>query len=190
MTTTGPGAERLAWTAIPLALVGIVVLLFVIGGLADPRVTRDELDVADVLAVEDPAATYGSAELEIVGWYANLDADCLPHPDDRPAPNWLERTCPLHLLLAEQPAEGATQAALETIGLRLASPGGAPFPPRPQPGGWHLMLEQRIVTGHFDDPAALDCAPERVQDCRNTFVVSDTKGLVHSAFRVDVDAAR
>jgi hypothetical protein len=179
MTSRGPGTERLAWLAVPLVMVGIVALLMVVGGLGERRGAPGQLDVADVLAVDDPAETYGSAELEIVGWYANLDGDCLPHADDPPAPNWLGRTCPLHLLLAEQPAVGATQAALEAIGLRLASPRGEPFPPRPQPAGWHLMLEALVVTGHFDDPAAIDCAPERVGDCRNTFVVSDSEGLVH-----------
>lgn len=179
MTTGSPGTERLAWLALPLVMVGIVALMMVVGGLGERRAAPGLLDVADVLAVDDPAETYGSAELVVVGWYANLDGDCAPHVDDRPAPNWLERTCPLHLLLAEQPAVGATQAALEAIGLRLASPLGEPFPPRPRPDGWHLMLEPLAVTGHFDDPAAGDCAPERVNACRITFVVSDTEGLVH-----------
>ena len=96
-----------------------------------------------------------------------------------PDAGWLERTCPLRLLLAEQPAEEADQSALEAIGLRLAAPTGEPFPPRPEPGGWHLMLEPLIVTGHFDDPEAGACAAAERERCRATFVVTEVDGLVH-----------
>lgn len=164
MTAPAPRAEWLAWLAIPLILVGLVVVFLTVGSLGERRAELAWIDVSEVLAVADPAAAYGSAEIQLVGWYANLATDCRPHPDEVPDASWLERTCPLHLLLAEQPAPGATQSALETIGLRLAAPTGEPFPPRARPDGWHLLLEPLVVTGHFEG---------------STFVVTDTDGLLH-----------
>jgi len=171
--------ERLAWVAIPITLIAMVVVFLTIGSLGDRRSELERIDVSEVLAAADPAEVYGSQELQLVGWYANLADDCVTHPGDRPDASWLERSCPLRLLLAEQPAAGAPQAALETIGLRLAAPTGEPFPPRAQPVGWQLLLEPLVVTGHFDDPAAADCDSTRAVRCRNTFVVADTDGLVH-----------
>lgn len=164
MSAAAPRAERLAWLAIPLVLIGILVLFLTVGSLGERRAELRRIDVSDVLEVADPVAAYGSSQLQVVGWYANLADDCQPDPDQRPDASWLDRTCPLRLLLAEQPATGATQAALESIGLRLAAPTGEPFPPRAQPNGWHLLLEQLVVTGHFEG---------------HTFVVTDTDGLVH-----------
>ena len=171
--------ERAAWIAVPLILVGVLALFLVVGSLGGPRPEYERIDVAEVLAAADPVATYGSAEIELVGWYANLDDDCRPPSGEATNAGWLLRTCPLRLLLAEQPATGASQAALEAIGLRLAAPSGEPFPPRPVPGGWHLMLEPLIVTGHFDDPQAAACPGPEVDRCRATFVVSGVDGLVH-----------
>ncbi|MGH2483371.1 MAG: hypothetical protein ACRDE9_02810 [Candidatus Limnocylindria bacterium] len=164
MTAPAPRAERLAWLAIPLVLIGMLVLFLSVGSLGERRAELRRIDVSEVLAAADPAAVYGSSQLQVVGWYANLADDCQPDPDQPRDASWLDRTCPLHLLLAEQPAAGATQAALASIGLRLAAPTGEPFPPRAQPNGWHLLLEQLVVTGRFDG---------------NTFVVTDTDGLVH-----------
>jgi hypothetical protein len=171
--------ERAAWIAVPAILVTILAVFLLVGSLGGPRPEFTRIEVAEVLAATDPVATYGSEEIEVVGWYANLDADCQPAPSEPPAVTWLERTCPLRLLLEEQPAAGASQAALEAIGLRLAAPTGEPFPPRPEPDGWHLMLEPLIVTGHFDDPAAADCSSPSVERCRATFVVTGVDGLVH-----------
>lgn len=179
MNTPVSRRERLAWVAIPLTLTGLVVAFLTIGSLGEPRAELQRTEVGEVLAESDPAARYGSQELQLVGWYANLTDDCIVPPGEPSEASWLERTCPLRLLLAEQPASGATQASLEGIGLRLAAPTGEPFPPRPQPDGWHLLLEQLVVAGHFDDPAAADCDAARATICRNTFVVTDTDGLVH-----------
>jgi hypothetical protein len=171
--------ERAAWIAIPLILVGVLAIFLVFGSLGGPRPEYSRIDVGEILALADPTATYGSEEIEIVGWYANLDADCEAPPDEVPIAGWMARTCPLRLLLAEQPAAAASQDALEAIGLRLAAPTGEPFPPRPEPGGWHLMLEPLIVTGHFDDPEAAACPAPEIARCRATFVVSAVDGLVH-----------
>lgn len=179
MNTPVSRRERLAWVAIPLTLIGLVAAFLTIGSLGEPRAELQRIEVGDVLAESDPAAKYGAEELQLVGWYANLTDDCVAPPGEPSGATWLERTCPLRLLLAEQPASGATQAALEAIGLRLAAPTGEPFPPRPQPNGWHLLLEQLVVSGHFDDLAAADCDAARATICRNTFVVTDTDGLVH-----------
>lgn len=179
MTRLLPRSERGAWIAVPIVLVTVIVVFLTVGSLGAPRAELQRLEVADVLAVTDPATAYGDAEIEVVGWYANLAEDCEPPADEPLAVTWLDRTCPLRLLLAEQPATGASQVALEAIGLRLAAPTGEPFPPRPEPGGWHLMLEALVVTGHFDDPAAADCAPARTTRCRATFVVTEVDGLVH-----------
>lgn len=179
MNTPVSRRERLAWVAIPLTLIGLVAAFLTIGSLGEPRAELQRIGVGDVLAESDPAAKYGAEELQLVGWYANLTDDCIAPRGEPASATWLERTCPLRLLLAEQPAEGAAQAALEAIGLRLSAPTGAPFPPRSQPNGWHLLLEQLVVTGHFDDPAAAGCDAALATICRNTFVVTDTDGLVH-----------
>lgn len=171
--------ERLAWVALPLTLIGLLAAFVTLGSLGEPRAELQRIDVSDVLVTQDRVATYGTQELQLVGWYADLTDDCTAPSDEPEDATWLERTCPLRLLLAEQPAVGATQAALEAIGLRLAAPTGEPFPPRPQPGGWHLLLEQLVITGHFDDPGAAECHASRVMTCRNTFVATDTDGLVH-----------
>ena len=177
--TDAAGRERLAWLAVPAILIGVLVLFLTVGRAGPPRAELQQVPVADVLAAADPAAEFGSEELQVVGWYANLDADCVPTTDTPPATTWLSQPCPLNLLLEEQPAPGASQDALEAIGLRLAAPTGEPFPPRPQPTGWNVMLEEMVATGHFDDPAAADCPTDQIDLCRATFVVTATDGLVH-----------
>jgi len=174
-----PRRERLAWLAIPLTLTGMVLVFVTIGSLGEPRAEMERIDVAEVLALTEPAEVFGSQELQLVGWYANLADGCVAEDGEPADASWLERSCPLHLLVVEQPAAGATQGALEAIGLHLAAPTGEPFPPRAQLDGWHLLLEPLVVTGHFNDPAAADCDPTRAAICRNTFVVADTDGLVH-----------
>ena len=171
--------ERAAWLAIPVVLVGVLVVFLGVGSLGAPRPELEQIDVAEVLAAADPIATYGSDDIQVVGWYANLDADCAPPADEPLDVGWLERACPLRLLLAEQPASGASQVALEAIGLRLAAPTGEPFPPRPRPEGWFLMMEPLVVTGHFAEPNAETCRPELASRCRSTFIVSEVDGLVH-----------
>jgi hypothetical protein len=171
--------ERAVWLAVPLVLLAVLVVLIGVGSLGEPRPEYLRIDVADVLAEPDPVARWRSEEIQVVGWYANLAEDCAAPADEPPDAGWLARTCPLRLLLPEQPAAGADQAALDAIGLRLAAPTGEPFPPRPVPGGWHLMLEPLIVIGHFDDPEARQCAAAQQERCRATFVVTGIDGLVH-----------
>jgi hypothetical protein len=171
--------ERLAWTAALVALAAFVLLLLVVGSLGPPRSEVDPLQVREVLSDGSPAERYGRSELRIVGWYAEMAADCAG--DDGGADEsvaWLQRDCPLRVLLPEQPSPDATQAQLEGEGLRLAAPVGRPFPARPEPGGVHVMLQPLVFEGHFDDEAAERCVPERLERCRNTFVVSDSDGFV------------
>jgi hypothetical protein len=179
MTRPVRRTERAVWLAIPLVLVAVLILFLGVGSLGPPRPELEMIDVADVLAAADPLASYGSAEIQVVGWYANLDADCAPSADEPADPTWLERSCPARLLLVEQPASGATQAALEAIGLRLAAPTGEPFPPRPRPDGWFLMMEPLVVTGHFGAPDAEKCRHALESRCRSTFIVNEVDGLVH-----------
>jgi hypothetical protein len=79
------------------------------------------------------------------------------------------------VLMREQPSLSVTQAELERRGVRLAAPPDRrqPFPARAEPGGPNLRGQQLVFEGHFDDARAGDCIPERVERCRNTFVVSD-----------------
>lgn len=168
-------------TRIGLALVaGLGVFVFVmltVGSLGGVRPELTEYPVGEILADQDPAVRHGSAELRIVGWYAELAGDCLGDDGGVDASvAWLQRDCPLRVLLSAQPAETVTQAELERDGLRLAAPNGQPFPSRAQPGGANLRLQQLIFTGHFDDPAAQRCIPDRLVRCRNTFVVSTYDG--------------
>jgi hypothetical protein len=170
-------------TRIGLALVAglgaFVFLMLVVGSLGEVRPELTEYPVGEILAQHDPAARHGGAEIRIVGWYAELAGDCVG--DDGgidPSVAWLQRDCPLRVLLSAQPSEDVTQAELERDGLRLAAPDGRPFPSRAQPGGANLRLQQLIFTGHFDDAAAQSCVPDRLERCRNTFVVSTYDGLL------------
>lgn len=153
--------------------------MLVVGSLGEVRPELTEYPVGEILAEADAAARHGSGELRIVGWYAALDADCVG--DDGgvdPSVAWLQRDCPLRVLLREQPSEAVTQAELERDGLRLAAPNGQPFPSRAQPGGVSLRLQQLVFTGHFADEAAQRCVLQRLARCRATFVVTTYDGLL------------
>ena len=165
--------------AVVAALGAFVFLMLVVGSLGEVRPELTEYPVGEILAHQDPAVGYGSAELRIVGWYAELDGDCTGDDggvDDSVA--WLQRDCPLRVLLSQQPSEDVSQAELERDGLRLAAPDGRPFPSRAQPHGANLRMQQLIFVGHFDDAAAAGCVPDRVDRCTNTFVVSTYDGLL------------
>jgi hypothetical protein len=165
--------------AVVAALGAFVFLMLVVGSLGEVRPELTEYPVGEILAQQDPAARHGDAELRIVGWYAELAGDCAGDDGGVDASvAWLQRDCPLRVLLREQPSEDVTQADLERDGLRLAAPDGRPFPSRAQPGGANLRLQQLIFTGHFDDAAATNCVPDRADRCQSTFVVSTYDGLI------------
>jgi len=174
--------RRVRETRIGLALVaGLGLLVFALltlgstGGL-DPAL--EAIAVDEVLAVGDPSLAYGSGELRIVGWYAELAADCTGDDGGAdPASAWLQAECPLRVLLPAQPATDVGHDAL-LAGLRLAAASGRPFPPRATPGGANLQLQPLVFVGAFNDPAAAGCVPERAPRCRATFVVSDYRRLV------------
>ena len=170
-------------TRIGVALVAalglFVAFMLVVGSLGGVRPDLKEYPVGEILADPDAAAHHGTTELRIVGWYAALDGDCAGNDgglDSSVA--WLQRDCPLRVLLSKQPNENVTQAELERDGLRLAAPNGQPFPPRAIPGGADLQGQQLIFTGHFADPGSARCVPDLVARCRNTFVVSTYDGLL------------
>ena len=165
--------------ALVAALGAFVFVMLVVGSLGAPRPDLTEYPVGEILVQQDPAVRHGSSELRIVGWYAELAGDCAGDDGGVDASvAWLQRDCPLRVLLSAQPSDDVTQAVLERNGLRLAAPDGRPFPSRAQPGGPNLQLQQLIFTGHFDDPVAANCIPDRVARCSNTFVVSTYDGLL------------
>jgi hypothetical protein len=165
--------------AIVAALGAFVFAMLLIGSIGEPREELQRLSVPEVLREGSPADHFGDSELRISGFYAELDADCTERATV-PALTvpWLELTCPLRVLAANQPPETVTQAELERGTVRLSAPNGAPFPSRAEPTGPNLRLEQLVFIGHFNDPAAAGCAPELREQCLNTFVVSDYDGLV------------
>jgi len=165
--------------AIVTALGALVFGLLVVGSLGGTRPGLDPLTVEEALADGDPAVRWGSEELHVSGWYAELDADCVGDDggaDDSVA--WLQRDCPLRLLLPEQPSGDVTQEELLRDGLRLAAPQGNAFPSRAEPAGPNLRGQQLVFVGHFADGDAASCVPDRVDRCENTFVVSDYDELV------------
>jgi hypothetical protein len=170
-------------TRIGVALVAglglFVFLMLVIGSLGDVRPDLTEYPVGEILAEPNAAAHHGTAELRIAGWYAALDRDCVGDDGGVDATvAWLQRDCPLRVLLPQQPGAEVTQADLVRDGLRLAAPNGQPFPPRAIPGGPNLQGQQLIFTGHFADAASERCVPDRLARCRETFVVSTYAGLL------------
>lgn len=163
-----------------LAVVGLgafVAVLIFVGSLGPPRPEVDPFTVAEALSGVDE---WGSRELYVSGWYAELDADCEGDTGGAdPSVAWLQRDCPLRVLLPVQPAADVTQEELLRDGLRLAAPLGRPFPSRAEPGGPNLRGQQLVFIGHFADPAVASCVPERTDRCRNTLVVSDYDEQVH-----------
>jgi hypothetical protein len=166
--------EARLWTAAVVGLGAFVALILVVGNLGAPRPEVDPLTVEEALAGGDPVGRWGDAELHVVGWYAELDADCIGDDGGADASvAWLQRDCPLRVLLPAQPPSDATQEELLADGLRLAAPLGRPFPSRAEPGGPNLRGGQLVFVGHFDDEAAAACVPERMERCRTSLVVSD-----------------
>ena len=165
--------------AIVAALGAFVFFMLVVGSLGGTRPEIDPLTVEEALAGGDPAERWGSDELYVTGWYAELDADCDGDAGGADASvAWLQRDCPLRVLLSEQPAVDVTQDELLRDGLRLAAPLGNAFPSRAEPTGPNLRGQQLVFVGHFDDPAAASCVPERLERCRATFVATDYDELV------------
>jgi len=162
-----------------LAVAGLgafVALMLFVGSLGEPRPEVDPLSVEEALAGAD---RWGSEELHVAGWYAELDADCDGDTGGvDPDVAWLQRDCPLRVLLPDQPSPDVTQEELLRDGLRIAAPLGNAFPSRADPSGPNLRGQQLVFVGHFADPAAASCVPDRVDRCRNTLVVSDYDELV------------
>jgi hypothetical protein len=169
-------------TRIGVALVAglgaFVFLLLVVGSLGEARPDVDPLTVDEALSDGPPADRWASDELHVVGWYAELDADCDGDEGGADATvAWLQRECPLRVLLQEQPDDDVTHAELLRDGIVLAAPVANVFPSRAQPGGPNLRGQPLVFVGHFADDAAERCVPERLERCRNSFVVVDYDGF-------------
>lgn len=165
--------------ALVAALGAFVFFLLLVGGLGGTRPEIDPLTVDEALASGPPAVRWGSEELHVVGWYAELDGDCVGDDGGADASvAWLQRECPLRVLLQEQPDPDVTQEELLRDGILLAAPLGNAFPSRAQPGGANLRGQPLVFVGHFADEAAGLCVPERVDRCERTFVVSDYDGYL------------
>lgn len=161
------------------ALGAFVFVMLIVGSIGPPRPEIDPLSVPEALGDGAPADEWGSDELYVSGWYAELDADCVGDDGGADASvAWLQRDCPLRVLVPEQPAEDVTQDELLRDGVRITAPTDAVFPSRAEPGGPNLRMQQLVFVGHFNDPAAEGCVPERIQRCRDAFVVTDYEELV------------
>ena len=166
--------EARLWVGALVGLGAFTAFMLVVGNLGAPRPEVDPITVDQLLAVGAPADEWGSDELHIIGWFAGLDAECEGDTGGADASvNWLQRDCPLRVLLSEQPSPDVRQEELVASGVRLSAPLGNVFPSRATPEGPNLRGQQLVFVGHFDDPAASSCVPERVERCRNTFVVTD-----------------
>jgi hypothetical protein len=162
-----------------VTLGAFVAVLIVVSSLGPARPEVDPLTVDEALAGGDPVARWGDQELHVVGWYAALDADCSGSDGGADASvAWLQRDCPLRILMPDQPGLDVTQDELLAAGLRLAAPLGNVFPSRAEPTGPNLRLGELVFIGHFDDATAERCIPDRIDQCRATFVVTDYDELV------------
>ena len=161
------------------ALGAFVFFLLVVGSLGGTRPEVDPLTVDEVLAGGRPADRWGGDELHVAGWYAELDGDCAGDSGGADASvAWLQRDCPLRVLLPDQPPEDVTQDELLRDGLRLAAPQGRAFPSRAEPGGPNLRGQQLVFVGRFGDPTGASCVPDRLRQCEDTFVVTDYEEYV------------
>jgi len=166
--------EARLWIGALVALGAFTAFMLIIGNAGAPRPDVDPIPVEELRSVGSPADEWGSEELHVIGWYAELDADC--EGDDGgsdPSVAWLQRDCPLRVIVPEQPSPDVTQEELLAAGIRLAAPLGNVFPSRAEPGGPNLRGQQLVFVGSFDADASASCVPERVERCRNTFVVTD-----------------
>lgn len=168
----------LRWALAGLVALGLfIAFLFLAGGGGGLRAELAQVSVDEVLT-RGPAS-YGDRELRVIGWYAELDADCEGSDGAESGEvAWLARDCPLRVLLPKQPSEAVTQGELEATGLRISAPTNAVFPARAEPGGPNLRLQQLVFVGRFDDPAAAGCPIELRERCLGTFVVSDYDGYL------------
>jgi hypothetical protein len=179
-TNPGTTRERWLWTAVVVAIGLLVFGLLIFGGAGGLRPDLEQVQVSDVLTSPGgPAARFGTHEIRIVGWFAQVTAGCQGDTGGADVSvAWLQAACPVRVLLPSQPAPTASQAELVRDGLRLAAPNGQPFPPPTPAGAGTAGLEQLVFTGHFEDAAAQRCIPARQPACRDTFVVSDYTGLI------------
>jgi len=178
-TDAGPTRERWLWTAIVVGTGLLIFGLMVFGGFGGVRPDLQQVTVGEVLASGQlPADRYGSTDLRIVGWFAQITAGCSGDTAGEAASGWLEATCPVRVLLPERPTGTPSQGELLRTGLRLAAPNGKPFPPQAPAGSGTAGLEQLVFVGHFDDRAADACTPARMTQCRNTFVVTEYSGQI------------
>lgn len=168
--------EGRLWVGALVALGAFTAFMLVVGNLGAPRAEVHPMTVEELTAGGQPADRWGDEERSIIGWYAELAGDCIGDDGGAdPEIAWLQRECPLRVIMPEQPDEDVTQAELERRGIRLAGPPDRrqPFPARATPEGPNLRGQQLVFEGHFDDSRAANCVPERVERCRNTFVVTD-----------------
>ncbi len=179
---TDPGStrERWIWTAIVVGTGLLIFGLMVFGGFGGVRPDLQQVSVEDVLtSTQLPAERFGSNEIRITGWFAQITAGCSGDTGGADAAaSWLQATCPVRVLLPAKPGGVISQGVLLRDGLRLAAPDGKPFPPQAPAGSGTAGLEQLVFVGHFDDPTAGSCVPSRVTQCRNTFVVTEYSGQI------------
>ena len=179
---TDPGStrERWIWTAIVVGTGLLIFGLMIFGGFGGVRPDLQQVSVEDVLtSTQLPAERFGSTEIRIAGWFAQITAGCSGDTGGADtAASWLQASCPVRVLLPTRPADAISQAGLLRDGLRIAAPDGKPFPPQAPAGSGTAGLEQLVFVGHFDDPAAASCVPARLVQCRNTFVVTEYTGQI------------
>ena len=178
---TAAGRERLLWTGVVVGVGLLVFALMVVSSFLPTRPDLQRVTVDDLLTSQTPPdVRFGDHELRVVGWFVTLDEGCQGDTGGADASvAWLQRDCPLRVLLAERPTPGMTQQQLEAQGIRLSSPTGEAFPPATPIGSGTAAMEQLVFVGHFDDPAAAACVPERADRCRNTFAASDYDPLIY-----------
>jgi hypothetical protein len=180
LTNAGPTRERWIWTGVVVGVGLLIFGLLVFGGAGGLRPDLQQVQVADALTSPGgPAARFGNHEIRIVGWFAQLTTSCEGDTGGADASvNWLQADCPLRVLLPSEPDPSANQADLLRGGLRLAATTGEPFPPPAPIGSGTAGLEPLVFTGHFDDAASSSCQPDRVERCRDTFVVTGYDALI------------
>jgi hypothetical protein len=179
-TDAGTTRERWVWTGIVVGVGLLIFGLMIFGGAGGLKPELQQISVSDVLTSRlVPSERFGNHEVQIVGWYVALYDGCVGDSGGTNASvAWLQRSCPLRVLLPTQPTGAVSQAEMLQEGLRLAAPDGKPFPPPTPVGGGTASLEQLVFVGHFDDPVSGACDSGRVALCRNTFVVTGYTGLL------------
>ena len=177
---TDPGStrERWIWTAIVVGTGLLIFGLMVFGGFGGVRPDLQQVSVEDVLtSTQLPAERFGSNEIRITGWFAQITAGCSGDTGGADAAvSWLQATARCASCSRRDQAASPARASSCAMACAWRPPTASHFRRR------RRQDRGRPASSSSSSPATSTirpqgrCVPARVTQCRNTFVVSEYSG--------------